>query len=297
MKRIAIVISLGFIIPAVAHGGILVMKNGNVFQGRIRALGVNNEYITMRWPYKDFRGPNGGDIGRGYKKFERNRIRWYSLKKDDLTDDYFETFDKEILDARFHNQRELWREQKKGEDEIKIEEITPLLNIKRGPGIVLLPTTKVHFDIRKPEGWTTKDVPINRAEKGGDSVFTIVSKEQKKGFAARIHIVSVPRPKVSMAEQKHWYKEEVERLSQNRSLEFREQAIDKSVGPRRKDTTMTTVTRVGKQLIVTLRFIKFRRERVYFITCYAHEDDFSKLRKLFNNCVNSMNIFEDERGE
>ncbi|MDF1664536.1 MAG: hypothetical protein P1V97_22445 [Planctomycetota bacterium] len=297
MKRLIGVLALCFLIPAAVEAGILVMKNGNVFQGRIRNSEVSEDFILMRWPYKDFRGPEGGDIGRGYKKFERNRIRWFDTKGDDLTNEYFGKFAKEELDPRFHAQRQLWKDEQAGRKDYKFEEITPLLKIKQGTSIVPVPIVKVHYEIRRPEGWLLKEVPINRKDKSGDTVFTITAPEGEKGYPPRIHVVSVPRPKAPMLEQKIWYEDEIKKLSKDGVIDFREQAREKSMGARKKDITMTTITRQGSRNIMTLRYIKFRRERVYFVTCFAHEEEFPKLRKLFKSCVDSMVIYEDERGE
>jgi hypothetical protein len=297
MKKAIVLLVLCLSLSASAEAGILVMKNGNVFQGRILKDDVTKEFLTMRWPYKDFRGFDGGDIGRGFKRFESNRIRWYDISGDDLTDAYFKDHVREVLDARFHDRRKFYEEAQKGRAEVKVEEIIPLFNIKRGVGIVAVPIVKVHFEIRKPEGWLTKDIPVDKKNKGGDAVFTIVAPEAEKGFAARIHVVSVPLPKVSMSDQKEWYVNEVKKLTSDQVLDYRERARETPIGARRKDITMTTMTRRGSRNIMILRFIKFRRERVYFVTCFAHEEDFPKLRKLLKACVSSLVIYEDERGD
>ena len=66
---------------------------------------------------------------------------------------------------------------------------------------------------------------------------------------------------------------------------------------RRQDFELETVTRRGSESIVALRLVLFRRDRVYFVSCYAEDSEYNSKRTLFRRCIRSLVLFEDERVE
>lgn len=294
MQRKVLYLALFLAIPLSIEAGIVVMKNGNVFIARIREAEQSDEFVTLRWPYKGNESPRRKGIKKGAWKVERRLVRWVDAKNDKLTGKYFEIHANDKLDPRFEPQRQIWKKRKEGEKNLDTGIIDKLINLRRGPGIAPISIVKVHYEIRKPDKWLTKDVPVDRDNKNSNTVFTIVSPEAKNGFAARIHITSVARPKISVTEQRDWYDEEIRKLSGNGVLEVLQSPKVEEQG-KRSNVYTVTVTRRGESRIVAQRYVMFRQDRVYFVSCYAEEEEYDRLSNLFKNCVKSMVIYEDER--
>ena len=70
-------------------GGIVVLKSGQVFVGWLSA---DDEYVRVRWPYKD-------QTDQGSTSFKRAHVRWFSDQTDRLTDAYWAQHPTEPLQA------------------------------------------------------------------------------------------------------------------------------------------------------------------------------------------------------
>jgi hypothetical protein len=87
---VAVVVALAAVAaPRAAHAGIIILKNGKVFIGKIDPEDVTEESITMRQPrlYK------GAPAVRGEQKFPRYEVRWHDTASDEPTDEYMKQFE------------------------------------------------------------------------------------------------------------------------------------------------------------------------------------------------------------
>lgn len=289
-----------FACPGNSDAGIVVTTKGRVFRGRIRRSEIDDNKIRMRWPYKNFRGPQGG-LNKGLVDFEARLVRWYHPESDELTDEYFKKHASEPLESRFKDVLETWRERQRAEREVDLKEIAPIIGMTPEHKLLPLPQKQRYYEINKPRSWATKSAPVFQ-DKGGqglEKILMMVSTNPKNGYAARIHVISVPRPKleVTTTEQRRWYHQEIRKLIESERFEVKEKEKIQAIGANKKDVTWVTVSRISKKgSILALRAIRFRQERVYFVTCYAHEEEFADLRKMFERCISTMLIYEDQRG-
>src|SRR5688572_27598903 len=96
-KRLTLALTLAFAATGTADAGIIILKNGKVFIGRIDPEDVSEENVTMRGPrlYK------GAPAVRGEQKFPKYEIRWFDANSDEPTDDYMKQFENEEIDQRY----------------------------------------------------------------------------------------------------------------------------------------------------------------------------------------------------
>ena len=285
--------------PQGARAGIVVLKNGEVLRARIRASEIEEEFVTLRWPYRNAIGPSA-EIERGIWKLEMRQVRWYDPKADNLTEEYLEKYHdlkKFKLDPRFHGQVTSYLDRMRGKEEFVGQVLGKVdLNreLNRGPKLLPIRVPREHFEFKKIEGWDLKEENVEKGRKSSDKVLMLIGAKAVKGYKPRIHITSVKRPKLSTNAVFDWYIAEVRKLARNQLLDVREKMKEIHVGDKKKDVTLTTVTRHGEHVVLADRYVLFRKERVYFITCYAHEAQFFKLRSLFRKWRNDLLILEDE---
>lgn len=282
-----------------AEGGVIVLKDGTVLQGRIDKKKITDDAVKISWPYKGYTHTSG--VKRGEWKLETRQIRWFDADSDTLTDDYFDKYadDKTYkLDPRFEDLRSAYLSRKKGESEIKevgIDLKEWVKRRKKATEIGSVPISTKHFEIFKPRGWIRKEKLSIPRPGERQRTFMLVAPEPFSGYAARIHVSSVVRPPKSVAEQLEWYLSEVKRLSRNGLLEIREKQKETIRGDRSRNVELTTVTRHKGIAVWAYRAILFRPERVYFVTCYAHRDEFGQLKTLFRRCVEKLQLAEDDK--
>jgi len=288
MHRLFTAILLLFLSTNVASAGILVMKkSGQVFVGRIDSNEVSDDFIVIRWPHRGFKSPTGSIDKTSSMKFERFRVRWFSEKSDLLTEDYFKRFAKKKLDSRF--QKALLDYQRRSDTGAnKAPELDDALRIigfgRRRDKISPKPHRTKHYQINPPEGWKKTDA------KG---LVSVVSPKAMAGYNARIQVYSVQKPAKSVSELLEWYRAEIARLSEGR-LELEGAPIEKIRAGLGTDVTLVSITRRGKLAVKALRYLLFRRDRVYFVACYASTKEFKRREALFKKCVKTMAIFEDD---
>jgi len=280
----------GFVHSAApAEAGILVMKNGNVIIGRIRPDELSDDFVVVRWPYNKSSYPRDLAESHGSKKFEAFRIRWYSIEADDLTDDYFKKHGDKEVESRFKDRVERWKAKKSA---VVDAEVVPQVDQLRFGGVKLsaMAVMKDYYEIRKPDGWRTESDKDNE-------IFMVVAPEKTGGYASRIHVFSVAKPKVSVSDQISWIKAEAKKLSTNQILDIQGVPEHKIVAGKGTNVTLTTITRRNKIAVRVQRHVFFRKDRVYFVYCYAETKEFNRLQRLYRDCVKSLVIFEDERIE
>ncbi len=254
-----------------ARGGVVVLKNGEVLVGRIRAEEIDAEAVTVRWPYKD-------RTDRGQLEIPRFRIRWFDAEADAPTDEYWARHADETIDERFHHARAMWQIRNMGVEKPADEEpaIDPkLLAPDEGPDAPTLSVTPFlgeGYVINAPSGWTTTYE---------DEVAVFEAPGEVGGYRPRIQTFSLPSAGVEIDEQRRWLLEELaaaagpdERFEVRASSPLHE----RSGGV---DLIIETLTERDGRRIAALRVVLFRERRTYLFTAYAAESAFESRRPLF----------------
>jgi len=261
--------------PRPSEAGIVVLKNGEVFVGRVGD--VTPADLVVRWPYKD-------EVDRGTMRIPRYRIRWFDLEADEPTDEYWEEFENEPIAPRFLPLLEKWRIRNQGDDEYGLD--VPLFIPELGSRgkLDLRPIKTDFFEVRKPEEWTS------RTE--GDIWIFESNQDGSDGYRPRIHVFSVE----SLLDAGH---EEAGVLVMGEVRRVADDFAEKEANRPRLvaggwDHQLQTSTTRGGTTVTALRKIAFRKARTYFFTAYAHERDYPALLPLFEQCLESLKIKEDE---
>lgn len=267
--------------PTPAEAGIVVLKNGEVFVGRIRKEEVSDENIMVRWPYKQEADP----VGRGFMIIPRFRVRWFDLEADEPSDAYWTEYENEKIDQRFLPHLERWRLRKKNAgDYVDV----PILIEPEGPRSKLspIPVNGRDFDLRKPDGWTTRT----------DGDITIIESNLvgADDYRPQIHVFSVEAVTGSAEDQMEVIVDELKKVADG--FEVKEKA---RLHPVRGgfDQELLTVTTGNGRAIYAKRRISFRNKRTYFFTAFAHEKDYDAYGVLFEQCMGTLQIREDQKPE
>lgn len=276
--------------PWRAQAGIIILNNGNVFVGRIRKEEDTSETVIMRWPYKHL-------ATRGHQKFEHgaapHNIRWHrrNTEKEDFdapTDEYWEQYEdleKFPVDAKWLPLREKWllkrKRQEGGADTGLLVIDDPLT---KGPRLSPIAVDGGTFKVNKPEGWTSVVE---------DNIWIFQAKEGKEGYKPRIHVFSGPAVIGQADEQLHWFENRLGRVADKGGFEIKDRAHLKT-RPNGFDQVLSSRTVVRGRAVMALRKIFFRNKRTYFFVSYCHESEWPELRPLFERCMSTMEIGEDD---
>lgn len=273
-----------------ADAGIIILKNGKVFVGKIDAEDVkgtgDEQTVTMHEP-KLFKG---APPVHGEQTFAVHDIRWWDQNADEPTDDYLKDHLDDPIDPRYQKYIEQYKDRK--QQEVSID--PHMLFSSSGGSNKLAPMPfsyrwdQDEISIRKPLNWSLKKTP------SGIFIFESDAKptEANQGFTPKIHLFAVERAAAGPTDQIDWIKDEIRKLAQTDSgYDEKEHPVAKVVRGG-TDAEMTTVTRRNGKSIVALRNVKFREHRTYFLSCYAHEADYENLVFLFRACVQSLQITE-----
>jgi hypothetical protein len=264
-----------------AQAGIVVLKNGEVLVGRIRADEDTQDELIMRWPYKE-------RTERGEIKLPKYRIRWYDREADEPTDEYWEKYENDLIDANWIPMLERWRVRKRAESETTDVPILEGFDSPRGK-LSPVPVQTADFSIRKPDGWTSSTE---------DQITIFVSDQPgTDGYRARVHVFAVPSlQKESSERQVEWIQREMGRLGVGTGNKFEVREL-KRLKPVRGgfDQELLTVTTRAERQVLCLRQVSFRDKRTYVFAAYADERDYGQLEILFKACMRSLVILEDER--
>lgn len=278
---LAVAALLGLAQPAEA--GIVILKNGEVLVGRIRADEDTQDELIMRWPYKE-------RTESGHIKLPKFRIRWYDRDVDEPSDAYWEKYENDVIDAAWLPLLEKWRIRKRAESEQPDVAILEGFDSPRGK-LSPVPVQTGHFEIRKPDGWTS-------ATEDGITIF-VSDQAGADGYRARIHVFSVPSLQRESAErQVDWMQREIGRLGAGAGNKFDVREM-KRLKPVRGgfDQELLTATTRAERTVFCLRQVSFRDKRTYFFCAYADERDYSGLEILFKACMRSLTILEDQRAQ
>jgi len=274
---------------APADAGVIVLTNGKVTVGKIRADEVNSEKVVVRWPYK-------ARTFRGKQEFPRFRIRWFDIEADEPTEAYWEEFndiEEFPIEEKYLPLRERWKiRQQVAEQEGEFNDILVVDPFSEG-GTALspIPIENERFRIQKPEGWTS-------SIEEGITVFEAAD-AGRGGYRARIHVFfvdSLRKPvqgRTIEAMTTSLLEEQLVRLADGGDgFEVRER---KRLKPKANGGDQELVTRTVRleRPIVSLRQIYVRKMRTFFFATYCHEQDYAGLELLFKACMRSLEIFED----
>lgn len=260
-------------------GGVVVLKNGEVFVGRVPADQDTQESLVVRWPYKE-------RTDRGEMTIPKFRIRWYDRDADKPTDAYWKQFENDQIDSAWHPERERWRMRQRTEEDDT--NYLPLDAFDQPRGTLSpVPVVTRDFQIRKPDKWTS------RTEDG----ITIFESDQPgvDGFRPRIHIYSVPSVPGSVEPQIGWLRGVYTRFTANGKLDDTRGDMGR-LKPVKKgfDQEMLTVIPRKDSSVFVLRMVAFREKRTCVFNAYADERDYSGLEILFKNCMRTLALSEDE---
>jgi hypothetical protein len=282
LAALAAMFSTGLLFPEPVHAGCIVLKNGEVLVGRIREDEITKTNVTIRWPYKE-------KTERGVLDCPRFRVRWFDPKADEPTDEYWEKYGEEFIDAEWRPLYEKWKLRKKAREEsLEGDFLMTAENFISKAQLSAIPVENGNFKIQKPEGWTSS------IDENGITIFTS-DKPGTEGFRARIHVFAVKSAIGQTEDQVRWVEKEVERLAgPGGKFEVRER---KRLKARASgfDQEMVTQTTRFERTVMTLRKMMFRKKNTYFFTAYAHERDYSGLELLFKACMRSLELREDSK--
>lgn len=291
MRLVSATITVALLFVAgFAHAGIIVTRKGKVFIGKIKKEGLGKDHVTMIRP----RHGNGRPLELGKTasfKFERNKIRWFDIDADAPTLEYWKKFKKEPIDPGFSPPKDL---SGKGigvatDSETGLAQGT--LDILRNRRQILnkRKIQRAGFAFRPPLDWERQD--------RGDSISVMVaSNEAVGGYAARIHLFSVKRPSdqiYSLDKQLQWYEESIKKLSIDSKVNRIEKDKEELLGSSSRNITMTTLTKREGRKIIVRRYIFVRKEKIYFATCYAIQEEYKRRSKLFENFRKNLKVLED----
>lgn len=285
VKQSVIGFGLGmFALVAIAtpsQAGVVVLKNGEVLVGRIRADEDTQDELILRWPYKE-------RTERGEIRLPKFRVRWYDREADEPTDEYWAKHENDIIDANWLPVLERWRIRKRAESEVPDVPILEGFDSPRGK-LSPVPVQTADFSIRKPDGWTS-------STEDGITIF-VSDQPGADGYRARVHVFAVPSlQRESTERQVEWMQREIGRLGVGTGNKFdiREMKRLKPVRGGFDQEMLTNTTRAERQ-VLCLRQMSFREKRTYVFSAYADDRDYGQLEILFKACMRSLVILEDER--
>lgn len=275
-----------------ADAGIVILRNGRVFIGRLRSKNISPDTIVMEWPYKDKQT-------RGRQKFEHgnapHNIRWYWQNPDpnkieDLSalDQYWEKYndtEKYPIESKYLPLLARWLEGRKARESGTPELVVLDDPLTRGQRLSPVVVDGGPFGIRYPDTW--------RGGIENGIVILTAPKPGTDGFRPRIHVFATRSVVGQTADQIDWFLQQVGRASDQ--FEVREKKRLRT-RPNGFDQELLTLTSVKNRPILAMRKVYFREKYTYFFNAYAHEQDYAGLKSLFERVMSSLVINEDKTG-
>ena len=259
----------GFGLAAHSEAGIVVLKNGEVFVGKIRGDDVNLRSIVLH-------GVRGQD---GRFAVPQHRVRWYDADANVLTSEYFEQhLNDSLLGSSWIAAREKWIEERNREPLPPIEYVVP------DPLLETIPSTGYGFNVCKPYGW-------NATVQNGILVFKS-PRAQASGFSPRIHVFSVASVDSDRSDQVDWIRAELERVSGPAHFQILELNRLRQVA-QGENQRLVTETHLEERKVLAVREVLFRNGRTYFFAGYADARDFTGLRDLMELSLDSLSLSAD----
>jgi hypothetical protein len=283
--------ALSLVPVAPLEAGVLVLNNGKVFVGRIRAEEDTKSQVTLRWPYKQ-------QTHRGKQVFEHgeqpHHIRWHKRNDktgedfDQPTDRYWEKFgdlEKFPIDSRYMELYERWRIRQKRRassfDEVEIID-DPLT---KGPRLAALAEEgNPLFAVNRPEGWGAVVE---------DEITIFQAKDGLEGYPPRIHIFAGPKLKMSAKKAVAFFERQMAKAAEPKSWKILDRPSPRTRGSG-YDYSFTSRSTVRGRNIVVIRRIFIREKHTYFYAAYCHEKEAPELRSLFVRCAETIVIAEDK---
>ncbi len=249
-----------------SEAGIVVLKNGEVFVGKIRADGVTSRSIVLN-------GVRGED---GQFTVPRHRVRWFDADANVLTDEYFaDHVTAPLLGSSWVAARESWITERNREP------LPPIEIIVSEPQLEMIPFSGHGFDVRRPYGWEA-------TVRNGIMVFKSPS-VFASGFTPRIHVFSVESVDGDRSDQVNWIRAELERVSGRARFQIVELNRLRQVAEG-ENQRLVTETNLEDRKVLAVREILFRNGRTYFFAGYADSRDFSGLREIMQLSLDSLSL-------
>lgn len=255
-----------------SQAGIVVLKNGEVFVGKVRDDGVTSDSIVLH-------GVRGQD---GRIALPRHRVRWYDAEANELTPDYFGAYlDETLLGDRWIRDRETYIANQSPPPAGPFEGTGILLS---RPTLDVIPNTGNGFNVRKPAGWEASvenGILVLKAPRTAPS-----------GFTPRIHVFSVASVDSDRSDQVEWIRAELERVSGLARLQIVELSRLRKVTAG-ENHRLVTETSLRARKVLAVREVCFRDERTYFFAGYADAREFTGLRTLLEQSLESLTLSND----
>jgi len=139
-RRLLVALAALSLLAGPAAGAIVVLKNGEVYVGKVRPEEDRGADLVLRWPYKQ-------RTERGEMRIPRYRIRWYDPEGDELTQAYFEEFGDEPIAEEWQGAVERWRIRQEAISELGLVDPDSAFQLADAP------VAGDGFRIRGPAGW------------------------------------------------------------------------------------------------------------------------------------------------
>jgi hypothetical protein len=290
MRFLALAFAVVFMAGTV-EAGIVVTKKGNVFIGKIRKDDIKKDVITMIRP----RRKNGEKLELGKRAtfdFERHLLRWFDHESDTLESKYWDLHRDKKIEFGWVPSPNTKKVPKEG---IGVDENTGLAldtlkMLKNRPQ--LLTNRKIQragCEFNPPLDW-------ERQDRGENISVMIASNEEVAGYAARIHVFSVKRPPqrvVAIDTQVKWYEKAIRLFSKDSKINRLHPDKEVLLRSDSRNIEMTTLSQRDYLDVLVRRYIFVRSDRIYFISCYAHKDEFKRRSQLFEDFRKKLSILED----
>jgi hypothetical protein len=228
----------------------------------------------------------------GFQKVPYYKVRWFDADADKPTDDYWKKFWDEDVHPDWFDARAHWKEaeelRKKG------AEVTILIDLDVQEDFDPLPIAGEGFMCYRPLNWSSHEDWITVCGQPLPMHTFTSPKARYGGFAPRIHIFWTPVPEVSATEQVTWLKSIISRFT-NR-IDYEEDETPRMVGDGLWDCQFITVSHLPDgRVLKCLRKIMVRKDRTYFVFCYAHEDDWEVRFRTYRDFLAKLELAEQKK--
>lgn len=275
-------LALWLVAAAPAAAGVVVLDNGAVFVGQLRAPQGDRLVLVLD-------DPLAGQ--RPTVTFTPGEVRWFDPLAGELTEAYWQAHLRAPLrDPALERERQRRLDLAEGRsvpDPYRgIELDPPALVADPGGPLAERWIALRGFRIRPPRGWTARvDRGVLLLELGPPAA---------GGYAPRIHVVSVPwtdgTSPADLAQLSDWTLEQLARCASPAPGAFRaEPAPACPAGPGWDQELVTRTTR-GPLAVRALRRLSLRAGRVVVFSAYADEQDFARVEPLFRACLGTLEL-------
>lgn len=281
-RRIGLAGLLSLAIVGSVEAGIVILDNGHVIVGKLRASDVKPNTLTVRWPH-------GSRTQQGKIEIERAEVRWFDADADQPRDAYWRKhLDDPLVGATWLRQRQEYIERQRAiaEQEKNGGILVPPPKVELFGSLEPSPKQGEGFTIQMPRGWTAKSE---------DGVLMLrAPKTRGRGFRPKIHVFSVPAAKASYEAQVDWVRAELNRLAGTEGFKIVElDRLRLQSNGQGANQTMKTETKLTKRTVAALRTVAFRGARTYFVAAYADARDYDGVENLFRDVLRTWRIAED----